>query len=180
MAGMPQLMGVPFGRVKIRVGALVFCGDEIALIRRDRPTGSHYTPPGGNVGVGEDLLDALGRELTEELRLDLSDATPPELCWIQDQKVSRPGPTPPPRKIHMIFRCHITTDVRAKLATVEYDALPDGTSEPGAIAWVPYRDAERLPLFPLIGNAVSALPTPYAPPGTPLLAPVTDHNYSWL
>jgi 8-oxo-dGTP diphosphatase len=52
---------VPFSRIKIRTGALVFCGEDVALIRRDRPTGSHYTPPGGNVEPGEDILDALAR-----------------------------------------------------------------------------------------------------------------------
>ncbi|MEO3868280.1 hypothetical protein ABGB18_05555 [Nonomuraea sp. B12E4] len=95
----------PFARVKIRTGALVFCGADVALIRRDRPAGSHDTPPGGN---------------------------------------------------------------------------PDGTSEPGVIEWVHYRDAEDLPLFPLIGSAISALPAPGAPPGDRLLLPVTDANYTWV
>jgi 8-oxo-dGTP diphosphatase len=36
----------PFSRIKIRTEALVFCRVDVALIRRDRPTGSHYTPPG--------------------------------------------------------------------------------------------------------------------------------------
>ncbi|WP_235855073.1 hypothetical protein [Nonomuraea aridisoli] len=94
--------------------------------------------------------------------------------------VTRPGPTPPPRKIHMIFRCHITSDVRARLATVEYDDLPDGSSEAGVIEWVNYRKSEHLPLFPLIGTAVSALATPDAPPGNPLLPAVTDQNYTWV
>lgn len=49
MACMADPTTKPFARVKIRTGALVFCGDDIALIRRDRSTGSHYTPPGGNV-----------------------------------------------------------------------------------------------------------------------------------
>ncbi|MFI7225141.1 NUDIX hydrolase [Nonomuraea angiospora] len=170
----------PFSRVKIRTGGLVFCGEDIALIRRDRPNGSHYTPPGGNVNPGEDLLDALRRELAEELQLNLDDATPPELCWIQDQRVTRPGPTLPPRKIHMIFRCHITPEIRVRLATIEYDDLPDGGSEPGLIEWVNYREAELLPLFPLIGTAISALPTPDAPPRELLLPPVTDQNYTWV
>ncbi|MEU6721150.1 NUDIX hydrolase [Nonomuraea sp. NPDC046802] len=51
---------------------------KLALIRRNRPNGSHYTPPGGNVNPGEDLLDALRRELAEELRLNLDDATQAE------------------------------------------------------------------------------------------------------
>ncbi|WP_223166273.1 NUDIX domain-containing protein [Nonomuraea sp. SYSU D8015] len=165
--------------MKIRTGALVFCGCDIALVRRDRPTGSHYTPPGGNAKTGEDLIDALRRELAEELRLDLDQASPPELCWIQDQRVTRPGPTPPPRKIHMIFRCRITPNVRARLATVEYDELPNGSSEPGIIEWVHYSRAKDLPLFPLIGSAVSALPTPDAA-GNPYLPPITDENYTWV
>ncbi|MFD0480397.1 NUDIX hydrolase [Nonomuraea thailandensis] len=109
----PATPATPYSCVKIRTGALVFCGEDVALIRRDRPTGSHYTVPGGNVHPGEDLLEALAREMAEELRLELTDATPPELCWIQDQMVTRPGPTPPPRKLHMIFRCHIAPEVRA-------------------------------------------------------------------
>ncbi|MGW5689034.1 NUDIX domain-containing protein [Nonomuraea sp. NPDC003754] len=169
----------PFSHVKIRTGALVFCGNDVALIRRDRPTGSHYTPPGGNVNTREDLIDALRRELAEELLLDLNDATPPELCWIQDQMVTRPGPTPPPRKIHMIFRCHITPDVKARLAAVEHDDLPNGGQELGIIDWVDYRKAGQLPLFPLIGGQLSALLTPHSPTGNPLLPPITDANYTW-
>jgi ADP-ribose pyrophosphatase YjhB (NUDIX family) len=170
---------VPFSRVKMRTGALVFCGDDVALIRRDRPTGSHYTPPGGNVETGEDLHDALRRELAEELHLDLADATTPELCWVQDQMVTRPGPTPPPRKLHLIFRCFITAEVRTRLATIEYDELPDGSSEPGIIEWVNYRNTAEIPLFPLIGVALAHLPTPYAAIGNPLLPAATDANYTW-
>jgi 8-oxo-dGTP diphosphatase len=169
----------PFSRMKIRTGALVFCGDDVALIRRDRPTGSHYTPPGGNVEPAEDLHDALRRELLEELHLDLADATPPELCWIQDQMVTRPGPTPPHRKLHLIFRCHITGALRADLANVEYDEQPDGSAEPGIIEWVNYRKAAEIPLFPLIGGPLAALPAPDSAIGNPLLPAITDTNYTW-
>jgi 8-oxo-dGTP diphosphatase len=169
-----------FSVVKIRTGALVFCGDDVALIRRDRPTGSHYTPPGGNVEPAEDLHEALRRELAEELHLDLSDATPPELCWIQDQMVTRPGPTPPPRKLHLIFRCTVTPQVRAKLATIEYDEQPGGCHEPGIIEWINYRKTAEIPLFPLIGQTLAGLPSPDAPISNPLLPPVTDANYTWV
>jgi 8-oxo-dGTP diphosphatase len=170
----------PFSRIKIRTGALVFCGEDVALIRRDRPSGSHYTPPGGNVEPGEDILDALARELAEELHLSLAAATTPELCWIQDQMVSRPGPTAPPRKLHLIFRCFITPEVRTTLAAVEYDEQPDGTSEPGIIEWVSYRKLGELPLFPLIGTAAAALPSLGTPVTGTYLPPVTDQNYTWV
>jgi 8-oxo-dGTP diphosphatase len=169
----------PFSRIKIRAAALVFCGEDVALIRRDRPAGSHYTPPGGNAEPGEDILNALRRELAEELRLSLADATEPELCWIQDQMVTRPGPTAPPRKLHLIFRCFITPVVRGTLATVEYDEQPDGTQEPGIIEWISYRKLAELPLFPLIGQALAALPSPAAPAGNPYLPAITDDNYTW-
>jgi 8-oxo-dGTP diphosphatase len=94
--------------------------------------------------------------------------------------VTRPGPTPPPRKLHLIFRSFITDDIRAKLATVEYDEQPDGTHETGIIEWVNYRKLAEIPLFPLIGQAVATLPAPDAPAGNPLLAPVTDQNYTWM
>ncbi|WP_307669414.1 NUDIX hydrolase [Streptomyces sp. V2I9] len=55
-------------------GGLVFCGEDVALIRRDRPGSIHYTPPGGNVEHGEDLEAALARELAEELDLDIGQA----------------------------------------------------------------------------------------------------------
>jgi 8-oxo-dGTP diphosphatase len=170
----------PFSEIKIRAGALVFCAEDVALIRRDRAIGSHYTPPGGNVEYAEDILDALARELAEELRLDLADATEPELCWIQDQMVSRPGPTPPPRKLHLIFRCFVTPEVRATLADVEYDDRPDGTQEPGIIEWVRYRELAGLPLFPLIGPAVAALASPQAPVVGTYLPRITDENYTWV
>lgn len=170
----------PFSRIKIRAGALVFCGEDVALIRRDRPSGTHYTPPGGNVEPAEDILDALARELAEELHLSLSDASEPELCWIQDQMVTRPGPTAPPRKLHFIFRLAISAEVRATLAAVEYDEQPDGSTEPGIIEWVNYRKLAELPLFPLFGSAAAALRSPDAPVISTYLPPVTDQNYTWV
>lgn len=64
----------PFSRIKIRTSALVFCGDEVALIRRERADSVHCTTIGGNVEDGEPLPEALRRELAEELALDLDQA----------------------------------------------------------------------------------------------------------
>jgi 8-oxo-dGTP diphosphatase len=171
---------VPFSRVKIRVGALVFCGNEVALIRRDRPGSVHYTPPGGNVEPGEDLTAALRRELAEELDLSPHQATAPELLWVVDQRVSRPGPTPPPRKLHLIHRLHVAPEVREVLAVEEYDEQPDGGHEIGVVEWIDHRDTADLPIFPLIGAALAALPSPHAVVADAALPAVTDDDYVWV
>lgn len=170
----------PFTRLKIRSSALVFCGDEVALIRRDRVDSVHYTTIGGNVEGPEPLPDALRRELAEELRLDAGQAEGGELLWVVDQRVSRPGPTPPPRKLHLIYRYHVTEDVRTTLAEQELDELADGSHEVGIIEWIDYRKTADLPLFPPIGTALAALPSLRAHVANAELPAVTDQNYRWV
>ncbi|MEV5645859.1 NUDIX domain-containing protein [Streptomyces flaveolus] len=179
MTRTPEVPAAPFSRIKVRTGALVFCGDDVALIRRDRDGSVHYTPPGGNVEDGEYFRQALARELAEELDLDIDRADGGDLLWVVDQRVTRPGLTPPPRKLHLIYRLHITPDVRAGLAEQELDELPDGSHEIGVIEWIDYRTAAGLPLFPPIGRALAALPHPRATVGDAALDAVTDENYTW-
>ncbi|WP_409055697.1 NUDIX domain-containing protein [Streptomyces sp. SYP-A7185] len=170
----------PFSRIKIRTAGLVFCGDEIALIRRARPGSVVHSLPGGNAEPGEGLVDALRRELHEELALDVDRAEGGELLWVIDQMVSRPGATPPPRKLHMVYRFHVDESVRAALATQEHDELPDGTYDVGTVEWVDYREASGLALFPPVGRGLSGLP--HARAGVPdaALEAITDRNYVWL
>ncbi|MFJ9456234.1 NUDIX hydrolase [Kitasatospora sp. NPDC101447] len=170
----------PFSRIKVRVTGLVFCGDDVALLRRDRTDSTHYTTIGGNVAAGEDFRAAAVRELQEELGLAPDQAGDLELVAMADARVSRPGPTAPPRKIHLIYRTHVTPEVRATLATQEFDELPDGGHEVGTIEWIDYRKVGDLPLFPPIGKVLAQLPSPHAPLPAFELEPVTDQNYTWI
>lgn len=115
----------------------------------------------------------------EELDLDTTQAEP-ELLWVVDQRVSRPGSTPPPRKLHLIYRLHISEETRARLATEEHDELEDGSHEVGIIEWVDHRKAGDLPIFPPIGPAVASLETPHATASSVALPAVTDENYTWV
>jgi ADP-ribose pyrophosphatase YjhB (NUDIX family) len=61
------------GRLRVRVGALVFDGSAVLLVEHEgiwdeRP---FWTPPGGEVEFGETLTEALVREVHEETGLDV-------------------------------------------------------------------------------------------------------------
>ncbi|MFD1937580.1 hypothetical protein ACFSKW_39545 [Nonomuraea mangrovi] len=93
--------------------------------------------------------------------------------------VTRPGSTPS-RKLHLIYRLHVEPDVRARMAVEEYDKLPDGGREIGIVEWINYRETASLPIFPPIGPALAAMPSPHAVVADAALPAVTDDNYTWI
>jgi 8-oxo-dGTP diphosphatase len=52
---------------RIRVSALLRWQDRILLIRHEKPGKEYWLLPGGGVEAGESLVDAMRRELREEL-----------------------------------------------------------------------------------------------------------------
>jgi 8-oxo-dGTP diphosphatase len=64
---------------RIRVSALLRWHDRILLIRHEKGGEERWLLPGGGVNLGESLLDALQRELAEEVGIvELGDELPVE------------------------------------------------------------------------------------------------------
>jgi ADP-ribose pyrophosphatase YjhB (NUDIX family) len=55
---------------RIRVSALLRWNDRVLLCRHEKPGKEYWLLPGGGVHSGESLVDALHRELREELGID--------------------------------------------------------------------------------------------------------------
>lgn len=161
----------------MRVGALVFEGDDVALVRRVNPEGlEFFVLPGGNVEAAEPVDQALGRELQEELGLDLGKlGVKPELTWLLDAMLSRPGRIPP-RKLHLIYRVYVDGGVRRGLRTWEHD---DGLGS-APVVWMDYRRTADLRIFPPV--PVSALVRPDVPvdAASVWLGTVGDEDYQWV
>ncbi|MFJ3861525.1 NUDIX hydrolase [Streptomyces sp. NPDC090085] len=166
-----------FHRIKIRVAALIFDGQDVALIRRTNDRGmTHYSLPGGNVEPAEPLSDALQRELEEELGLKPDDLTgPPSFTWLLDAMVTRPGSTPP-RKLHMVYRVHLAPEVRPRLKTFE----DDDTVGRGEIVWLPYDQTQGLDIFPPVPITALNGSIGCVDAASAMLPPLNDTNYRWI
>jgi 8-oxo-dGTP diphosphatase len=55
---------------RIRVSALLRWNDRVLLCRHEKPGREYWLLPGGGVDSGESLVDALRRELAEEVGID--------------------------------------------------------------------------------------------------------------
>jgi 8-oxo-dGTP diphosphatase len=60
---------------RVRVSALLRWQDRVLLCRQEKPGKEYWLLPGGGVNGGESLIDALRRELREELAIAWDDLT---------------------------------------------------------------------------------------------------------
>jgi len=59
-------------QIAIGVGAVVFRGDEVLVIKRGKPPfEGHWSIPGGKLMPGENVKDAVAREVREETGLEI-------------------------------------------------------------------------------------------------------------
>ncbi|MFF3326935.1 NUDIX hydrolase [Streptomyces sp. NPDC002889] len=162
-------------RIKVRFAALIFDGEDGALIRRTNNQGTdHYSLPGGNVEPAEPLLDALRRELLEELGLQRLEQQP-AFTRLLDAMVTRPGSTPP-RKLHLAYRIHLAPGMRQDLRLHE----DDDTLGKDLVVWLPYRDTRDLNIFSPVPIAGPDTPTHPVDAASAMLADLNDTNYQWI
>ncbi|MFI5534734.1 NUDIX domain-containing protein [Kitasatospora sp. NPDC051853] len=170
----PVAAGTP--AVAVRVAALILQGRELCLIRRHKPgRGEQFSVPGGLVHHGETTAQALGRELLEELGLDVAELPePPLLRHVQDQLTTRPGSDGLFHRLHLVHAVRVPLTVRQDIAAAELDA--DDVAE---VVWVDVLRAAGLHLYPAVGPALATLNQPSTADGTVLLELMTDWTYAW-
>lgn len=116
------------------VGAIVFKGNDVLLIKRGRPPGKgNWSLPGGAVELGESAKAALVREVREETGLEVA---PEKLIAVVDI-IGRDG----------------DGAVRHHYAVADYRCqVQGGTLKAGGDAaearWVPLKDLEKYRLTP--------------------------------
>jgi 8-oxo-dGTP diphosphatase len=109
-------------RFTVTAGALIFNdAGQILLLKHRFRAGSGWGLPGGFLEEGEQPLDALKRELREEIGLEVESA---EVFAVRSFKK--------PRQVEVLFRCRANSEVKPQAMEVEraewfsIESLPDG------------------------------------------------------
>ena len=115
-------MRLAHARFTVTAGAVIFNDSgEVLLLKHRFRAGTGWGLPGGFMETGEQPIDALRRELREEIGLELDDV-----------KVFAARSFKKPRQVEVLFRARANADVKSQTIEVEraewfaIDALPEG------------------------------------------------------
>jgi len=113
---------LPHVRFTVTAAALIFNdAGEVLLLKHRFRAGSGWGVPGGFLEAGEQPLEALKRELREEIGVEVETA---EIFAARSFRK--------PRQVEILFRCRITGDAKPRSMEVEraewfsLDCLPEG------------------------------------------------------
>ncbi|MER6401902.1 NUDIX hydrolase [Kitasatospora sp. NPDC001603] len=150
---------------------------RVCVIRRHRPGGVQHSLPGGLPAVGEQPVDALRREIREELGLDLAAADiDPLPRFEQHQATTRPEDSRLFLRRHLVHVVHLSEAFAEDVALVELDA--EDTTE---VLWLAPADLGTH-LYPDVGEHLVDAVTAQAPPAAAapvLLEAMTDATFRW-
>ena len=109
-------------RFTVTAGAVIFNDKgEVLLLKHRFRAGSGWGLPGGFMEHGEQPLDALRRELREEIGLE-----------VDDVKILAARSFKKPKQVEVLFRARANADVKSRTMEVEraewfaVDSLPEG------------------------------------------------------
>ena len=89
------------GEPRIRVSAILRWRGRVLLCRHEKPGKEYWLLPGGGVNLGESLVDALHRELHEEIGID--DELPVEGPVALVDSIAPTGTLAAKHVVHVIF-----------------------------------------------------------------------------
>jgi 8-oxo-dGTP diphosphatase len=115
-------MRLTHARFTVTAGAIIFNDKgEVLLLKHRFRAGSGWGLPGGFLEKGEQPIDALRRELREEIGLEVEDA-----------KVFATRSFKKPQQVEVLFQCRANSHVKPMAMEVEraewfaVDSLPEG------------------------------------------------------
>ena len=123
--------------MRIRPSAVIINEGKILTLKYDYLNGVIYAIPGGNLEFGEDIKDALKRELTEEIGIESSFGE----VWAIAETFHKEENT-----IHFIFKCNTLSN--------EPVLNPEETTAQD-IVWLPIDKLDNYVLYPNIGSFIN-------------------------
>ncbi len=121
---------------RIRVAGLVVNGGRILLVRQEKEGRSYWLLPGGGVEQGEELVDALRRELAEECGWEAPHISGP-IALVET--IPPPDATTGRHILHMIFEVEVEPMALERLVSADDAVLGHAFVDRGALSEIDLR-----------------------------------------